>query len=437
MDQPKLKIEKTWQNNLSVNKLLISILFIFICSTSKAQEISSTQYFNKVIENIQENFEDFPSADFDYLKPFYIDEVQFRTETDEFDFNRQEYAVRVKPGNFKLPKLQRQLFNSYYQKSQLVQSQLKADALESAYTIWLNLNLNNQETSFFNTEKVLLKDKAKVYERQLDIPNFNILRLLGTEDNLHKTELDLLTAQIRIKNQSGILAQEFDNEISSIASDLISVKKIKSVLNNALQETVVNKFNVRILNLDQSIIDQEIALENAESQNIIDFVQLRYGGPHDDVFDEKVSISVGINLPTKSRNKLKINELKLDAIKENMDLSSDNVELQYKVDVAHQKVLESIEIYDLIKSQNKSSILTNDVLMSRYETSASTSPLTLLDIQILRHEKDERLYDAKKDVYEDYLDWLILSRKIFEIPFKNYLSEEVELLEYNEDFWGR
>ena len=432
-----MRIERAWQKNLPVNRLFISILFFFICSSFKAQEISSTQYFNKVIENIQENFAAFPSADFEYLKPFYIDEVQFRTQTDEFDFNRQQYTIRVRPGNFKLPKLQRELINSYYQKSQMVQSELKVDALESAYTIWLNLNLNKEETMFFDREAILLNDKAKVFKRQLDIPNFNILKLLNTEDDLHRTELDLLTAKIRIANQSGILSQELGTKDENISSQLISVEKIKSVLANSIQEAVVNKFNNKILELDQSIIEQEIALENAESQNILDFVQLRYSGPHDDFFREKVSLSVGINLPMKSRNKLKINELKLDAIKENVDVQSDNEELQYESDIARQKVFESIEIYELIKTQNESSIITNDVLMSRYETSASTSPLTLLDIQILRHKKDKRLYDAKKDVYETYLDWLVESRKIFEMPFKNYLSEAVESLEYDEGFWGR
>ncbi len=419
-----------------MNKFRLSILFFLVCSfSSLAQEISSTQYFNSVIKNVERDFVEFPSSDFEFLKPFFIDELQFRTQTDEFELERQEYALRIRPGNFKLPKLQRELFNSYYQKSQLVQNQLKVDVLEHAYTLWLNLYLNEKELILANTEAALLKDKVKVYRKQTDIPNFNILRLLNTEDDLHNTELQILTSKIKSKNQSGILAQELGNSKMAVSSELISIEKIKSILSSSKQEAFVNKFKDKITNLDQSIIQKEIALENAESQNVLDFVQLRYGGPHDDVFREKVSISVGINLPTKSRNKLKLNELKLDALKEDIDNQSDIQEQQYETDIANQKVIELIEIYELIKSQNESSIITNDVLMSRYESSASTSPLMLLDIQILRYKKDKRLHESKKDIYEAYLDWLIVSRKIFEMPFKNYFSETVETLNFSTDFW--
>ncbi len=420
-----------------MNKFGLIILFFIVCSvSSKAQEISSSQYFNTVIKNAEGDFVEFPSADFEFLKPFFIDELQFRTQTNEFELERQEYALRVRPGNFKLPKLQRELFNSYYQKSQLVQNQLKVDVLEHAYTLWLNLYLNKEELILSNAESRLLKDKVKVYKKQIDIPDFNILRLLNTEDDLHNTELQILTSKIKSNNQSGILAQELGLASIEVSSDLISIEKIKSILTNTNQQAVVNKFKESIRNLDQSIIQKEIALENAESQNILDFVQLRYSGPHDDVFKEKVSISVGINLPTKSRNKLKLNELKLDALKEDIDNQSDLKELQYESDIASQKVAELIEIYELIKNQNESSIIKNEVLMSRYETSASTSPLVLLDIKILRYDKDKRLYEAKKDIYEAYLDWLIASRKIFEMPFKNYFSESVETLDFSTDFWG-
>lgn len=420
-----------------MNKFFLTILFVLIgSSTAVAQEISSTQYFNKVIKNIEGNFTPFPSSDFEFLKPFYIEKVQFRTQTDEFELDRQEYAVRIRPGNFKLPKLQRDLFNSYYQKSQLTQSQLKIGAIEQAYELWLNLYFNQQELELGKIETSFLNDKVKVYKKQLDIPNFNILRILETEDDLHRTELEILDAKIRSGNQAGIIGQTLDISDVNVSSDLISIDKIKSIIAKSKTELVVNRFEENLLAIEQSIIEKEIALENAESQNILDFVQLQYRGPHDDFFKEKVSVSVGINLPTKSSNKLKINELKLDALKETMDVENDANEIHAEVDIAYQRIVERITTYELIKTQNENSIMTNEVLMARYETSASTSPLTLLDIQILRFRKDKRLYEAKKDIYEAYLEWLIISRKIFETPFKNYLSEDMKDLEYDGDFWG-
>lgn len=415
-----------------IKGLLIGVL-IFLSPSVLAQN-NSTAFLNRVIQSAQDQFKTLPSNQIEHLKKFHIDELQFRTQTDEFDFDRQEYTMRLRPGNFRMAAYQKELYEAYEKKARLSTEERKADGLFSAYELWMNHQLNLEELSLKKRKTSLLKDKIKVYNKQLDLSNFNIIRYIDTEDDLNRLEIDIKQLNWRIDNQARSIYGETKPYID-LDKTLISIEKIKTLI-NAGEELVDNQsLASKILDLDKLITQKEIDMENAETKQMLDFVQLRYGGPHDDPLREKVRLAVGINLPTKSRNKLKINELLLEQLENEYEFQADIERQKINGEIAKEILQEELALYQLVIEQNKSSILKNQTIMQRIESSSSTSPLELLDIKILALEKEERLFEIRKDLFDAYLEWLEASGRSTALPFKNYLDENLETLNYDPGFW--
>ena len=430
-----MKANQDWQTKIKKVIRLFFISFLFFSSFFIYAQESSSAYFNAVIKSTQEQFVKFPSLEGSHLKKFHLDRLQFRTETDEFEFNRQEYAIRVSPGNYRLADYQKDLFKAQQEKLTLLNERGKAAPLLTAYSIWLNFRINVIELSLKQKKISLLQDKLKVYNKQLDLPNFNVLRYIETEDALHNLELDVKELEVRIENQKKIIASQGNAGDSNTANDLISISSLMKVANNEAGLVNSDPLEKKILELDRMIIQKEIELENAESQQILDFLQLRYAGPHDDPFRERASISAGINLPTKSKNKLKINELLLEEQENDFEFQQEMEEQKYEVALALQELKEEFELFELVNTQNQNSILKNATIMERVEASSSTSPIDLLDIQLLAIEKEERLLNIKNDIYDAYLDWLEISGRSTSIPFINYLAEGLPTLTFDAAFW--
>ncbi len=424
-----------WLKKASTVIRSILILLCLVSSHFLLSQSSSTDFFNSVIKTTQDQFITIPSTDFELLNRFHIDELQFRTQTDEFDLERQEYTLRLRPGNFRIADHQKELIKAYEQKARLSNQENKEEQLISAYTIWTNHQIYKAELALKKNKVSLLNDKLKVYNKQLDLPNFNIIRYIETEDAVNNIEIDIQKLTWKIANQEQNIYPNKEMADDNSIDAILSIEDIITLVNKGEQVIYEDDLAKRLLALDQLIMQKEIAMENAETKQILDFVQVRYGGPHDDLFNEKVSVGVGINLPTKSRNKIKINELLLEQKDDEIQYQKDIEDQKVEATIAYEALIEELKLYQLILSQNENSILKNKTIKDRIESSAASSPIDLLDIKLLEHEKIERLFELEKDVFQAYLDWLEASGLMNALPLKNYLTKNLEPLSYDPDFW--
>jgi len=59
-------------------------------------------------------------------------------------------------------------------------------------------------------------------------------------------------------------------------------------------------------------------------------------------------------------------------------------------------------------------------ILKSLQYTAEEGPLSLLTYQVIIKKKEENLLDLKVEIYKDYLDYLILTKAVFEMPFRAF-----------------
>jgi len=349
------------------------------------------------------------------FKVFPIEEVQVRTETDRLDFNRQEYLLRIRPTSFKLENAQSNFYNILQEQMNYERQGLKADFIENAYQEWLEIYFASKKIELHKQQLVLLEDEEKVLQKLSQLPESSVKDLIDIQK-------DIYDLKIGIYKEEQFLKKALASNEKVDASGMISIERIKERLNSKefsgvsaslLQKTV----------FDLQLVDAEINMEEADRKRYLDYVQFKYGGPHDDFFREKVAVGVGFQIPFSNGGKLKLEELDIkkkitqNEFQVKMKLEEDRIKKQeQEIELLLEEWAFSKNLYEEIKTQSEQ-------LIQKAVRKEGATPLLLL-----KNKKDLNKYDLdilkiEESIYDEYVNLLILTGKLFEEPFENYLAK--------------
>ena len=146
--------------------------------------------------------------------------------------------------------------------------------------------------------------------------------------------------------------------------------------------------------------------EKAESQKIIDFVQIKYAGRDNLEFGNEISLGFGINIPTRSSRRVKQNEARLDMIEEQVELD----QLQWELS---QELKQLYAHFDLLKKeynvlQEYIDINERSKTYEKYKTIEGIEPLSLLSLKESILKNQQKLIKIEKEAVLTYLT--IISR---------------------------
>lgn len=375
---------------------------VFIQST--VQKLQTTQGFN--VDKVR-----FP----------WVEEIQFRTETRDMDFQQQEYTLRISPSTIGKVKAQKALLHHYQNPPNVDQAKNYEQTIRTIYADWLTLYFIDQELLILDTLKTIWSDKKKVNDKLLASYAINVKSMVNLE--IEKSNLSQSRFELGME-------QDLLHEIHSLEDKTLDYSQMITL------EDVEQKLSEMILltnsesNIDDELeyqyelegIQKEITLEKAEDKQIFDFAQARYRGPHADIWEEKIAFGIGFKLPRSGNRKLKIAELmldqqsleaehKLDQTENNLDIAELVSELKYKLAQAKHfsQVIadEKVELTKLAK------------VVQRKE---GYDPLTLLDIKENALARQTKMLEYRQDIYVDYIKLLGMLGKLSESPFINYLK---------------
>ncbi len=390
--------------------LLIGLCFCLF--TLNGQETISFDDYLKTSLSIDEGLFNFSKNQTDF-KPSWIDEVQLRTQTDEFDFDRQQYTIRVRPSTGKVRKKQKDLFELYKRNSEFQLEDWKRDFVKSAYTACLTIYSTEQELDLQKKLLVLLNDQELVLQKLTQLPDFNVKELIDIQKDQYNLKIDIHKNESRFSTILPV-GQKID------LSNLISIDAIQQ----KIQETFTTpSFALQEKALEEQLIDAEIALEQAERKRYWDYLQFRYNGPHDDILKERLSIGLGFQIPTSSDGKLKVEKL----LMEKESIGSEYLIDEKRRDIQIQRKITSIQLLlderaftqKLLQTFNQKS----EELAKRASQQQISNPLLLLYNKTNQLKQQLGLLDLEKDIYNEYLDLLELTGALYEVPFRNCLVE--------------
>ena len=401
--------------------LFLGLIIGAIPFTFAQNKITTTQFLEQINTKNQQKTDSLISelSGYHYKTPF-IKSVQIRTETKDFQLNKQEYALRVKPNNFNTNKNQKKVFLNKIEKVKLENEIHFNKDLENSYYLIIETVFTNKLIVLFTKKQAQLKDKLKILGERVYDTNFDVKDLVETEEDLQNTALKLANLKAFNANLQTLIKQVLNTNTTNAfdLNDFINTQKIidYSIKNQDLE----NQTEISLQQIKLDLLDSQMQLENSKSRQILDYVQTKYGGKNSFLFNENFSVGIGINLPFFGNSKQKKGAYYFDKL---------NAENKYKLlkkEITYNNTLKTnafknakLNYQTLVKQKQESSIT---ALLNTYKKMEGVSPLILLKLEILLQKKEIAIVKSKHQLYKVYIETLAANGALFQKPFRNYLT---------------
>lgn len=412
-------------------RILFFILFLLSYLTTFGQQgISVAEFLSSAIyqEDVLRQ-----EGKVDYLKSStielpWINEVEFRVRTNEFDFDLNRYTVRAKPNTPRQRSSQR-----YYQKSSIAVNEVQeiillSTAFKMRYQTLADWYYTKQMLAGKEKLKVLFLDKINAIKNSVATKNFDINDLISAENDLNELERDVFVLNKNL-NQLRIKLTDFTNmkNISDINIDhFISIKDLKKYNKTIFRTKTNNHPLVRYYDEKVNLVEREYNIKKANEANYLDYVETKYENKKRNIFNERFAIGVGIIIPTKGSNNLTLNKLRVKKISEENKRQNQKDVLVLQKKLFKNRLESLIEEYDLVNSQIENSRAGKTI--EQYEKYGNISVFTLLDIQEGILKKSEEITKLNYQILLTYIELLDVYGKFTERPMRNYFSETLEKL---------
>lgn len=356
------------------------------------------------------------------------DELEFRTESDEMDFDRQEYLLRFRFHSKAERNAQQQLHRSNIRREEAEQKLLLSEALMERYLFLVKYKWLLKKLKIINARILVAEDEWLVLNKRASaLPETNLKELLNAENEKHELEMKKLAlqGQWRQLQSEAQSYMESDRYIQVDTSSFLTIEKIKEKWKDLLQSTAPHPALVRRhINIEKNTLEYE--KEKARNSWKIDYVQLKYAGRDRLNYWREWSFGLGLEIPLPETNRLGKNDFLLRQLELENRLRLQETDLDRLRRETARQLESKIEQHELAARQLAESQAR--YAWQKYPGFKDANPLLLLNIKknILKKRLDQT--EVEEDIYRLYLKLIALSGQLTEWPLRNYLSENREIL---------
>ncbi len=396
----------------NIHKYLLVILVIhgFIYPLTAQSTINSTEFIQQYISVVNSDNNGTPLTD--NFKAAWLDELEFRTRTRDFDINQQRYTLRFKPSTKKIRDAQTNLSNLLEKEFLVKKAALGNSLLVLAYKDWLELVRLKKKIAIQENLLVIYGDIEKVLLKLSQYQKLNVKDFLAVKRSITSATIDIQSSK---KSIADYLTDTAVNDL-----DLLSIEDIRSNLveiNLSNQSSISNQQEL----IKQAVLDAEMELEIAEQQRLLDFFQVQYDGPHTDGLQERVSIGASINIPISSKRSLKMQELELEQLLLSEETRVDHILQRDKANRRKIKLERLLDHYELTQAQLRVQQEEAFKILSKMTQEEGVTPLLLLYHKVEEEKQALDLLKIESDIYDAYMDYLDDSEQLYVVPFRNFL----------------
>lgn len=266
----------------------------------------------------------------------------------------------------------------------------------------------------------VLADKQTIYERMLGTYQVELEKLMS----LQTQQSDFEISFNKLKLERDYLLNKYQLQgVELDFSNFVGVEEVSQFLANNILSTDIDGLVDQETEFEKQLLIREIELETSENRQLIDFVQVKYNGPHTDFLRERLSVGLGFQLSNAGDKRLKMQELQIEQEELNRETERDIREDQAKLTDLELKLRSDIQAFFHLqevmqKERAQLQRLGND--MSQKE---GVSPLILLDIEERHYTMKLESLEEMEDLLADYLTYLEESNKMCGPGVVNYLSQ--------------
>ena len=399
-------------------KFILSLLIsLGVSATLMAQtKLNSDAFFESAFNQMTT----YKSSGNEPIKFPWIEDLQLRSETRDFDFDQQEYTLRLSPSTPKKIKAQAALLSHYQSSPDEASTKALQKVISNLYLDWLSLYFINEELALLDKLETIWTDKKTILQKLIGQYDIDFKDIISLEKD--KNELTQLRYELQLESASILSLYSTDNAVDLDFSRIISIEDIEENL-RALAEQRLTQSSLPDASFThkQEELLKEIALEEAESQQYFDFIQLKYQGPHTDFWRERVSLGIGFQWPNDGNRKLKLAELKMEQNLLQQEKAIDDKETLQETNLLRSKLerrLYKAQHYANLKKQEAQEL---ESIAKAIQQKQGYDPMMILDIKENTISNHINILNYNKDVYEAYVKYLSGLGKLGGLPFVNYL----------------
>jgi len=358
-----------------------------------------------------------------------IKNLEFRTESNQLDPERQDYALRLNPANPWEVKRTNEYYKTYQELLQLDRDRLLKESLLARYEViigWLyyqEISLLKEEDKL-NTEKLLSILEGQRYSSYFDAGDYVKLKL----DQVEKV-IEVEEARFEIDNQRRRVEGLFDKAklktINWPASQVISLERLEAVVDSlsALQ-LQANGGEVAYREKQMDLANTEWLLEKSNVN--VGFLQTQYQNFRIEQGRKPWNISLGVTIPVFNPNKGDMTKRKLEFMEAEGDRD------QAKSDQQTGRELMRAKIKSLLKRHGEINTMMNDLSVGTLATTLQrindNNPTAVVQLQSNLIKLKTMAARLKQEVLLAYLGFLSYSEVLQQRPLINYLSTDLSEL---------
>lgn len=340
-----------------------------------------------------DDYADLPDGDaLDELPPFTagrIDRVELRTETDEFDFALQRYALRAQPKMPHVRRAEERLQRTQRAGLATLDGEARADAYAAGLLVLFEVATRRRELLLLDTLATLRRQLVATARARLAEPGYDVERALDAEDALADVELRrrLLVSGVD-QTAAGALPTERLVGVAEIGrrlGDLATAGPDAPVRGDG----------------ELALLEAEMALERAENLQIVDFLQVEYRGQQE-FLREGVSVTASVRLPRRARNIRDLDELEIERLEQRRELELEARERRREFDRDVAELRRLLDHHAATAEEHVTRAERRERLAAAYARNAATRPDQLLALQRRGLRERLRLLELEEEIREDW-----------------------------------
>ena len=379
-------------------RFFISLISTLCCLSLSGQiEISIDDLVAKVYDQNRQ-----PSSD-TYKLP-WIEEVNVRSETSDWRLREQRYTLRLSPVSLGERRASSKLYNSWQQELVYLKLDKVYDQVADIHKEWVDQDFLSRQILLDSEIVALLSDVEKVTAKQSLLETDKLSILLSVRSRIARLNNSISLDEKRKRDKLKALSEKVEGNyiVKADSIDLFNYIQSATEILLASDRPYVSASDL----LELEILQNEMELEKAESNRVLDFVGLQYRGPHDDDLEERVSLGMSFNLPFFTANKLSIAKIKVEQEKEQYQIEAQEQESLAKLSEIKEAIRADLFEYSSYKKLYVDIERENWQLISNMSKQAIINPIVKLNYSIQVLENKQSLLAIQESIVKKYLDYL-------------------------------
>jgi hypothetical protein len=357
-----------------------------------------------------------------------IQKLELRTETNQLDPSRQEYALRVAPANPWELRQNNQYFKELKSSVALEKGIVLKEVLIERYTLIIELATYAGLRDLAQRKLELTQTSLSMLEKQqlsgyFDGEDYVDLKL----EEMDKA-VDVDEASYEADNAARKVTALFPDAMLSVKSwtlsDIVTIEQIEKLL-DSLQTSMPEATSLSYYQKKIDLADREYKLE----RNNINFgyIQAKYQDFRIEQGRKPWSIGLGVTIPVFNPNKGDMTKRKLESIESQQELK------EAKVELGKDQVRLREQLRDLIAShrkiEDKVKALNISSLARTLNNMQKSNPVAGVKFQGNLIKLEELALKLKQNILITYTEWLASTDALQQLPLTNYLSRNLETLQ--------